>query len=599
LRQIAPIILICFFLACDTPAPRTERVPAWSKGAVWYQIFPERFRNGDPTNDPTAADAGIANYPAWQISPWTSDWYELQPWERARSTKFYDAVFARRYGGDLQGMIDRLDYLASLNIDAIYLNPVFDARSMHKYEAATFHHIDHNFGPNPSGDRQLIAHETNDPETWQWTSADTLFLCFVREAHARNIKVILDGVFNHVGTDFWAFRDVREKGKASPYAHWFVVRTWDDPATREDEFDYQGFWDLRSMPVFRENEMGLVSGPREYIFAITKRWMDPNNDGDPSDGVDGWRLDALSEMTKEGFWVEWCKLVREINPKAYTAGEIWGVANDWLDGTRFDAVMNYPVAYAMRNFFIGGEEKWNATRFDRELLKIRSTYREHTNYVMQVLIDSHDTERVGSMIKNDSERGYDQRASLRDNPDYDPTKPNADELRTQKMIAAFQAVYVGAPMLYYGDEAGMWGGDDPDCRKPMVWDDLEYQPETFGSVSKYSESDSVRFDAALYSYYQKLFALRRKHQALREGSLQTSFRDDEKGVIAFRREHGDDVVFAVFNAGASEANFNLPIAREEFEFSEVLSERREQVRNHQLPIAIGAREAQIWERVNP
>ncbi len=596
MRHLALLISICLFLSCYQPTPSVVNVPAWSKGAVWYQIFPERFRNGDPANDPTAADAGITDYPNWQISSWTSDWYELQPWERARSSNFYDVVFARRYGGDVQGMIERLDYLAGLNIDAIYLNPVFDARSMHKYEAATFHHIDHNFGPNPSGDRLLIANETNEPSTWQWTSADSLFLRFIKEAHDRNIKVILDGVFNHVGTDFWAFRDVKAKGKASPYAHWFVVRTWDDPATLEDEFDYQGFWDLRSMPVFRENEMGLVTGPREYIFAITKRWMDPNNDGDPSDGVDGWRLDALSEMTKEGFWVEWCKLVREINPEAYTVGEIWGVANDWLDGSRFDAVMNYPVAYAMRNFFIGGKEQWNATHFDRELLKLRSLYREQTNHVMQVLIDSHDTDRVGSMARNDGERGYDQRASCRDNPEYDPTKPSADEVRTQQMIAAFQAVYVGAPMLYYGDEAGMWGGDDPDCRKPMMWDDLAHQPETYRSVSNYSESDTVRFDVALYAYYQKVLGLRRKHPALRQGSFQTLHRDDESGLIAFRREFEGDVVFAVFNTGARERSFTLPVEHKDHEFVEILSGERAQTRNHKLAIAIAGRTAQIWEK---
>ncbi len=596
MRHLALLLAICLILSCTQPAPRAVNVPEWSKGAVWYQIFPERFRNGDPSNDPTSEDAGIENYPDWQISPWTSDWYKLQPWEQGRSSNFYDVVFARRYGGDVQGMIDRLDYLAGLNIDAIYLNPIFDGRSSHKYDAATFHHIDHNFGPNPSGDRLRIANETNEPSTWQWTSADSLFLRFIKEAHTRNIKVILDGVFNHVGTDFWAFRDVRARGKASAYAHWFVVRAWDDPATPEDEFDYQGFWDLRSMPVFRENEMGLVSGPREYIFAITKRWMDPNNDGDPSDGVDGWRLDALSEMTKEGFWADWCRLVREINPNAYTVGEIWGVANDWLDGSRFDAVMNYPVAYAMRNFFIGGEEKWNVMRFDRELVKLRSMYREQANHVMQVLIDSHDTDRVGSMSKNDGARGYDQRASRRDNPEYDPTKPSGDDVRTQKMIAAFQAVYVGAPMVYYGDEAGMWGGDDPDCRKPMVWDDLVYEPETYRSVADFSESDSVRFDHELYAYYQKVFALRRAHPALRAGSMQTLHRDDEHGVIAFRRELGKEVVLAVFNVGAREVTFNLPIEGEGHEWREYLSDRTEQLRDHQLAIAIEGRTAQIWVR---
>ncbi len=566
-------------------------------GAVWYQIFPERFCNGDTINDPTAAEAGLENYPGWRISPWTSDWYELQPWEKARSPKFYDLVFSRRYGGDLQGMINRLDYLAALHINAIYLNPVFDARSLHKYDAATYHHVDHNFSPDPRGDRERITLESDDPRTWQWTKADSLFLRFIRTAHARGLKVIIDGVFNHVGRDFWAFRDVVQKKSASPYAKWFVIRTWDDPETPEDEFDYQGFWDLRSMPVFREDEQGVVPGPRDYLFAITRRWMDPNGDGDPSDGVDGWRLDALSEMTPEGFWVDWCKLVRAINPQAYTVGEIWEVAEEWLAGGRFDAVMNYPVAFAMRNFFIGGGEHWHAARFDAELKKIRGRYPAATNHLLQVLIDSHDTERVSSMSKNDGSRGYDRNASPRANPEYDPTKPTADDFRTQKMIAAFQAAYIGAPMIYYGAEAGMWGGDDPDCRKPMIWPERRYQSETYTSVSRYTERDSVVFDHDLFACYQKLLELRKEHAAVREGDLTTLRAEEDGGIYAFQRQHEDDTVIAVFNVSVTERAFNLPVAGTAFHaWQEVLSGASVSVPNQELAIAIAPRTAQIWTK---
>ncbi len=596
--QKAFALFFILLLGCGHPQPQREAsVPHWANGAVWYQIFPERFCNGDTINDPTAANAGLENYPDWKISSWTSNWYELQAWEKARSAKFYDIVFRRRYGGDVQGMIDRLDYLASLHINAIYLNPIFDARSLHKYEAATYHHVDHNFGPDPVGDRQLIANETADPQTWQWTKADSLFLCFVHEAHNRGMKVILDGVFNHVGRDFWAFREVLQKGKASPYANWFVIRAWDDPNTPQDELDYQGFWDLRSMPVFREDEQGVVHGPREYIFAISKRWMDPNGDGDPGDGVDGWRLDALSEMNKDGFWVEWFKLVRQINPQAYTVGEIWDLAEAWLSGGRFDAVMNYPVAYAMRNFFIGGEERWQAVQFDAELQKIRERYPAAANHVMQVLIDSHDTERVSSMIKNDGSRGYDQDASPRHNSEYDPTKPRADDFRTQKMIAAFQIAYVGAPMIYYGAEAGMWGGDDPDCRKPMVWPERRYQPETYTSISRYTDRDSVFFDHSLFAHYQKLLELRQHHSALREGdfiALQTS---DANGIYAFRRQHNENVVLAVFNVGTAERSFDLVIEGSLPQtWREALDGQQINVQQEKLAISIAPRTAQIWTK---
>jgi glycosidase len=570
-------------------------IPHWAKGAVWYQIFPERFCNGDPANDPTAADAGLEDYPHWQISPWTSNWYELQAWEKAYHPKFYAIASSRRYGGDVQGMIDRLDHLASLHVTAIYLNPVFDARSSHKYDAATYHHIDHNFGPDPVGDRRLVVQETDDPQSWQWTKADSLFLRFIRAAHARGLKVIIDGVFNHVGRDFWAFRDVRQKGAASSYANWFVIRAWDDPGTPQDEFAYQGFWDLRSMPVFREERQGLVPGPREYVFAITKRWMDPNGDGDPGDGVDGWRLDALSEMTADGFWVDWCQLVRQINPQAYTVGEIWELADEWLAGGRFDAVMNYPVAYAVRNFFIGGEERWHAGRFDAELKEIRARYRAGTNHLMQVLIDSHDTDRVASMAKNDGSRGYDQNAGPRANPEYDPTKPAADDFRTQKMIAAFQAAYVGAPMIYYGDEAGMWGGDDPDCRKPMVWPEKQYEPETYASISRYTERDSVSFDHDLFAHYQVLLGLRKHHTALREGDFTTLHAEETGGIYAFQRQHEDDTVIAVFNVSTTEREVSLLLENAAPQvWQEVLSGTSAAVSKKELAIVMAPRTAQIW-----
>ena len=486
-RLILIIFGLCLLnrdcLQGQTTAAQTG--PEWAQGAVWYQIFPERFRNGDTRNDPTAADAGIKNYPNWQVSPWTSDWYKAQSWEQATGWPFYKFVFDRRYGGDLQGVIEKLDYLKELGVTAIYFNPIFEAQSLHKYDASSFHHIDDNFGPNPARDKAIMATETADPKTWKWTTADSLFLHFIQEAHRRNLRVIIDGVFNHVGRDFWAFRDLIKNQQNSRYKDWFVVRGWDNPETPKDEFEYESWWNTWSLPVLREDENGIVPEPREYIFAITRRWMDPNGDGDPSDGVDGWRLD-VSEDVAPKFWVEWCALVRSLNPNAYTTGEIWKLAPEWLRGDRYDAVMNYPVAYAMRNFFIGGEEKWGPTRFDAELSKIRANYNDVTNHIMQVLIDSHDTDRLASMIKNAGDRGYDRGAGCRDNPNYDPRRPGAENRQTQKMIVAFMATYVGAPMIYYGDEAGMWGGDDPDDRKPMVWPEMKYENETYAAVTKFA-----------------------------------------------------------------------------------------------------------------
>ncbi len=191
--------------------------PDWARTVVWYQIFPERFHNGDVSNDPTLADLSGAwphdlNEP-WQVHPWTSDWYEKQPYEQAHAGKdIWFHLQRRRYGGDLQGIIDKLDYLQDLGITALYLNPVFAAPSSHKYDGATYHHIDPNLGPDPAGDRAMIARENpSDSAAWTWTAADRLMLELIKEVHRRRMYIIFDGVFNHVGLNFWAFRDVVEK----------------------------------------------------------------------------------------------------------------------------------------------------------------------------------------------------------------------------------------------------------------------------------------------------------------------------------------------------------------------------------------------------
>ncbi|HTP12941.1 MAG TPA: alpha-amylase family glycosyl hydrolase, partial [Bacteroidota bacterium] len=166
----APILVAAIF-AIFPLAVAQVRVPAWAKDAVWYQIFPERFRNGDSTNDPTSGELEIPAGREWHISPWTTDWYQLQPWEQAHSPDFYSNVFDRRYGGDLQGVMDKLGYLHDLGITAIYFNPLFEAYSLHKYDASCYHHIDNNFGPDASGDLALTTDETDEPSTWRWTAA--------------------------------------------------------------------------------------------------------------------------------------------------------------------------------------------------------------------------------------------------------------------------------------------------------------------------------------------------------------------------------------------------------------------------------------------
>ena len=545
----------------ESPAqPSTSaQVPAWAKDAVWYQIFPERFRNGDVTNEPTIDDVWLPTKRSWQLSRWGGDWYALQEWKRATGMGFYDIAFDRRYGGDLAGVIEKLDYLKDLGITAIYFNPVFDSPSLHKYDASSYHHIDANFGPDPKRDRALIRGETDSPSSWSWTSADRLFLELVREAHRRDIRIILDGVFNHCGIRFWAFEDVRKNQQRSTYAEWFDVTSWDDPLTAADEFDYKAWWGFKLHPEFREDEKGFLPAVREHFFAITRRWMDPDADGDPSDGIDGWRLDVANDVSHV-FWRQWRTVVKGINPQAYIVGEIWDDAANWLQGDQFDAVMNYRFSRAVVRFFIDTDErKLAVSEFDEELRDIRFAYPPEVNYVLQNLIDSHDTDRLASMIVNPNRR-FDDNANPRQDPDYAVRKPTEAERQVQRLILLFQMTSLGAPMLYYGDEAGMWGGDDPDARKPMVWPDLAYDIEASHPIAgRVRTPDPVAFDDSLHSYVRALVRLRHRHPALRRGDVQPVILNDDAGVYAFSRTWEDETVLVVINNGESEQLVKIPL----------------------------------------
>ncbi len=540
-------------------------VPLWAKQVIWYQIFPERFRNGDKGNDPKLSDLEGSwphnNSPQWNISPWTSDWYQLQDWEKLDDKGFYYHVQRRRYGGDLQGVLDKLDYLAELGVTALYLNPIFESPSLHKYDATMYHHVDNNFGPDPDGDRKVwTTEDPGDPRTWKWTSADRLFLRLLSEAHKRGMKVIIDGVFNHVGMTFWAFQDVREKGEKSLYKDWFTIKRWDDPSTPGDEFEYQGWFGVPELPEMREDERGLVKGPRDHIRAIVRRWMDPNGDGDPEDGVDGWRLD-VADMVAMPFWREFRSWVREINPQAYTVGEVWWEdwknnkmfnAEPWLNGDCFDAVMNYRWAREVCHFFIDQENKITASEFDRRLKQLRNDYREDVNYVLMNLLDSHDTDRFASHIVN-IDSYYDKNVGVNDNRSYDVRKPNVQEVQNQKLIALFQMTYVGAPALYYGTEAGMWGADDPDDRKPMVWEEYTFKDERSHPFGSERLPDRNNFNRDLFEYYKKLITIRASHKSLSLGSYSTILLDDTKDLYVFLRSfEGENVLVALNNSGTQQ-----------------------------------------------
>ena len=544
-----------------TPGQEVVSVPEWSQKAIWYQIFPERFWNGDPANDPVPEDIKdgwpYLEPEGWQIHPWNSDWYKLQPWELASGLEFYPNAGLRRYGGDLQGVLDRLPYLQELGITAIYFNPLFESPSHHKYDASMYHHIDNNFGPFPLNDRQIWRQEDPaDPSSWQWTSADSLFLHLIRTCHQQGIKVIIDGVFNHVGYTFWAFQDVLQRQQTSPFAEWFVIKRWNDPATEKNEFEYQGWNGVRDLPEIREDANGLAAGFAGHIRAVLTRWMDPNGDGDPEDGIDGWRLDVAEKVQPE-FWKKFREWIKEINPNAYIVGEIWWEdwprnkmfnAAPWLQGDMFDGVMNYRWGRAVQQLVIDEKKQITVKAFSDSLQKIYSDYPEPTSYSCQNLLGSHDMERLASQIVN-PDRWPDHGGNPQQNRSFDVRKPMAMEQLKMKLVIGLQMTLPGAPMIYYGDEAGMWGGDDPDCRKPMIWPDIQYEPEKAHPFGDKRPIDAAAFDQELFDWYRTLIRIRRSNNALSVGQVKFFEFSDELQVLGFSREYSGEKLLILANPG--------------------------------------------------
>lgn len=488
--------------------------PDWARDAVWYQIMLDRFDNGDAMNDPPNA------------RPWTSAWRETSPWESEGGQTFWEwAVFSRHYGGDLEGLRRRIPYLKSLGINAIYLNPVFEAPSPHKYDATNFVHIDDNFGSKGDAEMSAANEDLRDPSTWGLNQSDRLFLAVVKELKANGIRVIVDGVFNHVGETHIAFTDVRAGGKESPYADWFEIESF-------EPFKYRGWAGFGQLPEFAKTATGFKSDAvRDHVFAVTRRWMDPNGDGDPSDGVDGWRLDVPNEVPIE-FWREWRVVVKKTNPDAYIVGEIWKRADKWLDGKSFDAVMNYPFANAVVQWV---SDEIKPSELDRRLHAVRLAYPEQSTMVLQNLLAGHDTDRLASMIMNPG-RGYDRANSERPGSAYIGAKPTDEAFRRALLAVAAQMTYVGAPMIWYGDEVGMWGSDDPFCRKPMLWADLPP-----------NDDPDERMRAGHLEAYRALIALRNGSPALRRGAFKTLVADDARNLWVFERTLGDERVVVALN----------------------------------------------------
>ncbi|MBA4493234.1 alpha-glycosidase [Paenactinomyces guangxiensis] len=412
------------------------QTPDWANEAVVYQIFPERFHNGDKSNDPERTE------------PWTPD-------ARPRADSFY--------GGDLQGVIERLPYLEQLGVTSIYFTPIFLSPSHHKYDTADYYQIDPQFG-------ELST-----------------FKQLVQEAHRRGIKVILDAVFNHAGDQFFAFQDVLKHGERSRYKDWFYLHSF--PVVQEPKPNYETFANqVPAMPKLKTENPEV----RRYLLEVVRYWMEET-------GIDGWRLDVANEVDHR-FWRDFRELVKEINPAALIIGEIWHDSSAWLEGDEFDSVMNYLFRESVLRFFATG--KIDAGQFDAELTRSRMIYKEQAVRVLWNLLDSHDTERFLTSCSGAEEKF--------------------------RLAVLFQFTYIGTPLIYYGDEIGMEGKTDPDCRRPMIWEESCHNKE-------------------LLAYYRRLISIRRSSPALCRGNVHTWYVDANAGIYAFVRQYEQEVVGVVFN----------------------------------------------------
>ncbi len=450
--------------------------PDWVQDAIFYQIFPDRFAKSTRN---------------------INDKLTLEDWDSPPTQHGFK-------GGDLYGVAERLDYLKDLGITALYLNPIFASASNHRYHAYDYYHVDPLLGGNDAF-RELLE-----------------------KAHKKNIRVILDGVFNHASRGFWQFHHVLENGIGSPYQDWFYFdadrlhgrRRWGAyPGTGElhalqsgedslKAIGYRSWWNLPALPKFNIETPAV----REFLFDVAEYWI--------KFGVDGWRLDVATEIDDDSFWQEFRNRVRKINPEAYIVAEIWHESHRWLRGDQFDAIMNYDVTRPVIAFFSNGnldlrilhqQSNYNgihhsidAHEFANQIDHNLGLYKSDITYSQLNLLDSHDTPRFLSCVGGDK--------------------------TALKLAWLFMFSYPGAPCIYYGDEIGVDGEHDPYCRKSFPWD------------------ESI-WDKDLLAYAKEVIALRTKNPALRRGDFKRLW--SAEGVYAFSRSFEGKTFIVALNASES------------------------------------------------
>ena len=480
------------------------QTPEWVKHAVFYQIFPDRFAQSEKIKPLP----GVV-YKSWGSPP------EEQGFQ----------------GGDLYGVIEKLDYLIDLGITALYFNPIFASAANHRYHTFDYFNVDPLLGGNEA------------------------FRYLLDEAHARGLRVVLDGVFNHASRGFWPFHHILENGPDSPYIDWFIIEDWplrpyqNGPGNPPN---YAAWWGLPALPKLNTSNKEV----QNYIFEIAEYWIDF--------GIDGWRLDVPMEIDDDAFWRHFRYVVKSANPEAYICGEIWEDAQRWLQGDQYDAVMNYIFSWSAMSFTGAHTLRQD---YNREHLSLQprdaAQYAESVDYMYGLydweinfaqlnLLDSHDTARALWIM--------------------------GEDVSALQLSAFLQMTMPGAPCIYYGDEIGMSSGDDPYCREAFPWQEKE------------------KWNYKLLHFYQGITALRHQFEVLRTGSFQCLYAQGE--VYAFKRMLREDVVVVVLNCAGNDQNLEIPLAATDpVNYTQVWPTKATDGKKNEdnnLSVAIEKRSGQVW-----
>lgn len=478
------------------------QVPAWARDTVYYYVFPERFRNGDPSNDPRPGGGrpqdryqnhDVEHHARWNERPY-------RPAASGEKGDGSDAIYNNDFfGGDLAGLIEKLDYIRSLGANAIYMTPVFRAASNHKYDTADYKTIDPAFGSNADFER----------------------LC--AEAAKRGIRVIPDTSLNHVGSDSPYFNrfnnypaggafDGGRPNPASPYASWFKFKAGET----EPDKQYQGWVGVADLPELDKNSPAFRAFAYGDADSVTRLWLQR--------GAAGWRMD-VAPWVPDDFWREWRRVVKATRPDALTIAETWFDASKFFLGDEFDSTMNY----IFRNAVLDYAKGLSARKAYASLELIREAYPPQAFFALMNLLSTHDQPRALHHF------GADDHSSAQD---------LALAKQRLRLALLFQMSYPGSPTVYYGDEVGLGGGEDPDNRRPYPWADQGGQP-----------------DEALLGDFKRLIALRQQLPVLRHGQLLAPLLVDEHVIVLARRDGDTWAVIALNNsAQARRVQLTLPFS---------------------------------------